>query len=159
MPPKALNSPSSENSDKIPGKPKLNQVKEASTKQRALYNPVKFLAEINQSSNLQTQTSTNQFTDFKHSNLQTKKNLTMKINQISLLLYIFTSPRHNHDFSVCYLTNCLHPAHLINALSSLSFSLYISIVSVYLTCIKMELVSSFYHQQKVNNNSHWSCLA
>lgn len=35
--------PSSENSDRIPGKLKLNQVKEASTKQRSLYNSVKFL--------------------------------------------------------------------------------------------------------------------
>lgn len=53
--------PSSENSDKIPGKPKLNQVKEASTKQRSLYNPVKFLAEINQSPNTNIHQSIHRF--------------------------------------------------------------------------------------------------
>lgn len=65
MPPESPELPSSENSDKIPGKPKLNQVKEASTKQRSLDNPVKFLAEINQSLNTNIH---NQFTDFKNSN-------------------------------------------------------------------------------------------
>lgn len=65
--------PSSENSDKIPGKPKLNQVKEASTKQRSLYNPVKFLAEINQSPNTNIH---NQFTDFKHSNYKNQSNFS-----------------------------------------------------------------------------------